>query len=99
MAAQVVFFDFFAAMMAAVELLTVKGNTAAAIKNMKLTDSKACSEAFTAALAHHFDGVVGGWHAALVQDRIGAPENEHAARLPRRSRGPRANSRLYWSRS
>lgn len=42
--------------MAAIQFLTVRGDKAAALKAMKLSDFKACAEAFSAALAHHFEG-------------------------------------------
>ena len=45
-----------AATMAAVELLTVRGDKVAALAALKLRDFKACSEAFALALAHHFEG-------------------------------------------
>lgn len=44
------------AMMAGVELLAIKGNGAKAAANLKLSDGRACADAFSAALAHHFDG-------------------------------------------
>ncbi|MBZ9984931.1 hypothetical protein LB521_27745 [Mesorhizobium sp. BR-1-1-8] len=45
-----------AATMAAIELLTVRGDKAAAIAALKLKDFKACADAFALALSHHFDG-------------------------------------------
>ncbi|MBZ9980399.1 hypothetical protein LB521_04460 [Mesorhizobium sp. BR-1-1-8] len=41
--------------MAAVELLTVRGDKSAAVEALKLKDFKACSDAFALALSHHFD--------------------------------------------
>lgn len=44
-----------AATMAAVELLTVRGDKMAAVAALKLKDFKACADAFAVALSHHFD--------------------------------------------
>lgn len=56
-----------AATVAAVELLTVKGNGAKAAQNLLLKDFKACAEAFSSALAHHFDGDEGNAPAAETE--------------------------------
>ncbi|TGQ19328.1 hypothetical protein [Mesorhizobium sp. M00.F.Ca.ET.217.01.1.1] len=45
-----------AATMAAIELLTVRGDKAAALDALRLKHFKACSDAFALALVHHFDG-------------------------------------------
>ncbi|TGR32999.1 MULTISPECIES: hypothetical protein [unclassified Mesorhizobium] len=45
-----------AATMAAIDLLTVRGDRGAAIDALKLKHFKACSDAFALALSHHFDG-------------------------------------------
>ncbi|MBZ9921963.1 hypothetical protein LB579_30190 [Mesorhizobium sp. BR1-1-7] len=45
-----------AATIAAIELLTVRGDKAAAAAALKLKDFKACADAFALALSHHFDG-------------------------------------------
>jgi hypothetical protein len=45
-----------AATLAALELLTVKGDALEAISKIKLKHFPACSEAFSAILSHHFDG-------------------------------------------
>ncbi|MER9911705.1 hypothetical protein NKJ71_13835 [Mesorhizobium sp. M0050] len=45
-----------AATMAAIELLTVRGDKLAAVAALKIKDFKACADAFALALAHHFDG-------------------------------------------
>jgi hypothetical protein len=45
-----------AATMAAIELLTVRGDKFAAAAALKIKDFKACADAFALALAHHFDG-------------------------------------------
>lgn len=45
-----------AATMAAVSLLTVRGDAEKAVEAMTLKDFPACAEAFAKALAHHFDG-------------------------------------------
>jgi hypothetical protein len=44
-----------AATEAAIVHLTIKGDALAALAKLKLKDFKACSEAFAAALAHHFE--------------------------------------------
>ncbi|WP_411906285.1 hypothetical protein [Rhizobium mayense] len=55
-----------AATWAAIELLTVKGkgNVAAALEKIELKHFPACSVAFAAILAHHFDGDEGNEEAA-----------------------------------
>ncbi|KAA0689856.1 hypothetical protein DTW90_30660 [Neorhizobium sp. P12A] len=53
-----------AATEAAIAHLTVRGDAVAALAKLKLKDFKACSEAFAAALAHHFDGDEGNAEAA-----------------------------------
>lgn len=45
-----------AATLAAIELLTVKGNALEAITKIKLKHFPACAEAFSAVLSHHFEG-------------------------------------------
>ncbi|MBZ9873491.1 hypothetical protein LB542_21910 [Mesorhizobium sp. BR1-1-9] len=45
-----------AATMAAIELLTIRGDKFAAVAALKLKDFKACADAFAVALSHHFDG-------------------------------------------
>ncbi|MER9697664.1 hypothetical protein [Mesorhizobium sp. M0146] len=45
-----------AATMAAIELLTVRGDKLAALAALKIKDFKACADSFALALAHHFDG-------------------------------------------
>jgi predicted nucleic acid-binding protein len=45
-----------AATIAALELLTIRGDSAAAIAKLKIKHFRACSDAFALALAHHFDG-------------------------------------------
>lgn len=45
-----------AATLAAVEMLSVKGDPTVAIKQMTIRDLPACKDAFTAALLHHADG-------------------------------------------
>ena len=45
-----------AATMAAVSLLTVRGDAEKAVEALTLKDFPACSAAFGKALAHHFDG-------------------------------------------
>ncbi|MER9188646.1 hypothetical protein NKI51_12380 [Mesorhizobium australicum] len=45
-----------AATMAAIELLTIRGDKIAALAALKLKDFKACADAFALALSHHFDG-------------------------------------------
>lgn len=45
-----------AATMAAISLLTVRGDMEAAVDQLKLKDYPACAEAFAKALSHHFDG-------------------------------------------
>ncbi|CAI2935017.1 hypothetical protein [Aminobacter niigataensis] len=44
------------ATMAALSLLAVRGDSAAAIRALKLKHFNACAAAFAAALSHHFDG-------------------------------------------
>ncbi|RVL04774.1 hypothetical protein CN152_04405 [Sinorhizobium meliloti] len=44
-----------AAVLAGIELLTIKGDRLAAIQKLKLKHFKDCAAAFNAALAHHFD--------------------------------------------
>lgn len=53
------------ATIAAVELLTVRGDVAAALEKLKLKHFAACSTAFIAALGHHFDGEQGNAKAAV----------------------------------
>lgn len=53
------------ATIAAVELLTVRGDVAAALEKLKLKHFAACSNAFIAALGHHFDGEQGNAKAAV----------------------------------
>lgn len=45
-----------AATMAAISLLTVRGDGEKAVDQLKLKDYPACAEAFARALSHHFDG-------------------------------------------
>ncbi|MDO3431191.1 hypothetical protein QWJ46_00690 [Rhizobium sp. CBN3] len=52
-----------AATVAAIELLTVKGNAVEAITKLKLKHFPACAVAFSAILAHHFDGDEGNVEA------------------------------------
>lgn len=44
-----------AATVAAIELMTVKGDRLAAIDKLRMKHFSACAAAFSAALAHHFD--------------------------------------------
>ncbi|WFU88989.1 hypothetical protein QA644_08090 [Rhizobium sp. CC1099] len=53
-----------AATLAGIELLTVKGNALEAITKIKLKHFSACAAAFSAILAHHFDGDEGNVEAA-----------------------------------
>ncbi|MGH0318274.1 hypothetical protein NKY46_18750 [Sinorhizobium meliloti] len=52
-----------AAVLAGIELLTIKGDRLAAIQKLKLKHFKDCAEAFNTALAHHFDGDEGNAEA------------------------------------
>lgn len=52
-----------AATVAAIELMTVKGDKAAALKKLKLKHFTACAAAFSAALSHHFDDEAGNGEA------------------------------------
>ncbi|MDW9467222.1 hypothetical protein GOA66_13960 [Sinorhizobium meliloti] len=52
-----------AAVLAGIELLTIKGDRLAAIQKLKLRHFKDCAAAFNAALAHHFDGDEGNAEA------------------------------------
>jgi hypothetical protein len=52
------------AVMAGVELLTVRGNAAKALKDMQLSDLPKCVDAFMAAFAHHAEKVSGNDQAA-----------------------------------
>jgi hypothetical protein len=45
-----------AATMAAIELLTIRGDKVAALAELRLKHFRACADAFALALAHHFDG-------------------------------------------
>lgn len=56
-----------AAMMAAISLLTVRGNAEEALEKLSLRDSAACAEAFAAALSHHFAGDSGNGSAAKAE--------------------------------
>lgn len=53
------------ATIAAVELLTVRGDVNAALEKLKLKHFASCSVAFIAALGHHFDGEQGNAEAAV----------------------------------
>jgi hypothetical protein len=53
-----------AACMAAVELLAVKGDVAAAVGKLNFSHFPACAAAFGEALSHHFDGDEGNVEAA-----------------------------------
>lgn len=53
-----------AATLAALSLLTVRGDSAAAIDKLKLKHYPAIAEAFAKALAHHFEGDEGNGNAA-----------------------------------
>lgn len=53
-----------AATAAAISLLTVRGDSAAAIDKLKLKDFAECAEAFAKALSHHFEDDVGNEKAA-----------------------------------
>lgn len=53
-----------AATEAAILHMTVRGDPAAALAKLKLPHFPACSDAFNAALAHHFDGDEGNGKAA-----------------------------------
>lgn len=55
-----------AATQAAVELLTVRGDAAKAVSKLKLKDFKACADAFSTALTHHFQDDEGNGEAAPV---------------------------------
>jgi hypothetical protein len=48
-----------AATLAALDLLTVRGEKEAAIKKLRLKHFSACSQAFASALSHHLDGDTG----------------------------------------
>jgi len=50
---------------AGIELLTVKGNALEALSKLKLKHFPACAAAFSAVLAHHFDGDEGNEEAAV----------------------------------
>ena len=52
-----------AATVAAIELLTVQGDHAEASAKLKLKHFKACAEAFSAVLAHHFEDEPGNVEA------------------------------------
>jgi len=52
-----------AAVLAGIELLTIKGDRLAAIQKLKLKHFKDCAAAFNTALAHHFDGDEGNAEA------------------------------------
>ncbi|RVL00197.1 hypothetical protein CN150_04145 [Sinorhizobium meliloti] len=52
-----------AAVLAGIELLTIKGDRLAAINKLKLKHFKDCAAAFNTALAHHFDGGEGNAEA------------------------------------
>lgn len=51
------------ATMAAIELLTIKGNASLALEKLKLSHFSACVRAFEAALAHHMDDDAGNVEA------------------------------------
>lgn len=53
-----------AATVAALELLTVRGDFLSALQQLKLKHFAACGEAFQQALSHHFDGDEGNELAA-----------------------------------
>lgn len=53
-----------AATRAAIQFLTVAGDKDEALRVLKLKDFTACTEAFTKALAHHFEGEEGNAPAA-----------------------------------
>jgi len=53
-----------AATLAAISLLTVRGDHEKALERIRLKDYPACAEAFAKALAHHFDGDEGNGKAA-----------------------------------
>lgn len=53
-----------AATMAAISLLTIKGDAGKAVDALTLKDFPACAEAFAKALAHHFEGDEGNEEAA-----------------------------------
>ena len=55
-----------AATMAAISLLTVRGDGEKAVEQLKLKDYPACAEAFAKALSHHFDGEPKNGEAAKV---------------------------------
>jgi hypothetical protein len=55
-----------AATNAAIELLTVRGDAAAAAAKLKLKHFKACADAFALALSHHFKDDEGNGDAAPV---------------------------------
>lgn len=52
-----------AATVAGIELLTIKGNAIEAITKLKLKHFPACAAAFSAVLAHHFEGEEGNVEA------------------------------------
>jgi hypothetical protein len=53
-----------AATLAGIQHLTVKGNAAQAVAELRLKDFPACKDAFAAALNHHVDGDAGKDDAA-----------------------------------
>lgn len=56
-----------AATMAAISLLTIKGNAEKAVDALTLKDFPACAEAFAKALAHHFEEPEGNGKAAKAK--------------------------------
>jgi hypothetical protein len=53
-----------AATIAAISLLSIRGDAEKAVDALKLKDFPACAEAFAKALAHHFEGDEGNGEAA-----------------------------------
>lgn len=53
-----------AATRAAIQYLTIRGDVAEALSVLKLKDFPACTDAFAATLAHHFEGEEGNDPAA-----------------------------------
>lgn len=53
--------------MAAISLLTIKGNAEKAVEALTLKDFPACAEAFAKALSHHFEDSEGNEKAAKAK--------------------------------